>query len=68
MDDEYEGDEEDEDEDDEDDIDEWIDEKAENEIQSDHITIINPRQPVTLKDGHYTLIGTPMLMSNQALQ
>ena len=55
MDDDYEGDGEDDIEDDiedqEDDIDEWIDDRKENEIQSDHITIIAPTQPVTLKDG-----------------
>ena len=26
----------------------------------DHIYIINPEQPYTFKDGHYTVIGTPM--------
>ena len=33
----------------------------ENETQvEDHIYVINPHQPYTFKDGHYTVIGTPM--------
>ena len=33
---------------------------AENETEEDNITIINPSQPYTFKDGQYMVIGTPM--------
>ena len=32
----------------------------ENEVEEDDITIINPTQPYTFKDGHYMVIGSPM--------
>ena len=31
--------------------------------QEDDITIINPSQPYTFKDDHYTVIGAPMLVN-----
>ena len=34
--------------------------EVENETEEDDITIINPTQPYTFKDGHYMVIGSPM--------
>ena len=35
-------------------------------MEADEITIVNPTQPYTFKDGHYMVIGSPMnSISNQ---
>jgi hypothetical protein len=39
-------------------------EEEQNETEEDDITIINPTQPYTFKDGHYMVVGSPVLMSN----
>ncbi len=39
-------------------------EEAQNETEEDDIVIINPTQPYTFKDGHYMVVGAPVLMSN----
>ena len=31
-----------------------------NEVEEDKITIVNPTQPYTFKDGQYMVIGSPM--------
>ena len=33
-------------------------------MEADEIVIVNPSQPYTFKDGHYMVVGTPMLLSN----
>lgn len=38
------------------------------EIEMDDITIINPTQPYTLKDGHYMVIGAPPLLMNNQME
>ena len=43
-----------------------IDAYNDNEMEADEITIVNPTQPYTFKDGHYMVIGSPMnSISNQ---
>ena len=31
-----------------------------NEVEEDKITIVNPTQPYTFKDGQYMVVGMPM--------
>ena len=38
--------------------------EEDNETAEDDITIINPTQPYTFKDGRYMVVGSPVLMSN----
>ena len=41
-------------------MDDELDLEEENEVEEDKITIINPTQPYTFKDGQYMVVGMPM--------